>query len=228
MPDEQAAIKAVPQSVADPKSEVKQDARPRKEQKSEPKAVQDQKKVSDVLQSVHIAIDSYDDIFSDFDPSPFETRILSDDFLNELRKRYAETPKGAFSVTFTLPRSFRSEKKEALIRKRIKDYFKHRLKEMDKVVKERITRGSLRVFMGIVISLSVIIVPSLEQVLVAALISPLVWYLMWSGFESIFEADRKLLKKKNFLERFMKAEYIFRDQEEVVVEVVQYASSSYR
>jgi hypothetical protein len=207
------------------------------EQRQEKSAVQksmkqddmeEQKKVSDVLQSVHIALDTYDDIFSDFDPSPYETRLLSDDFLNELHKRYVETPKGNFSITLTLPRALRSEKKEILIKKRIKDYFKGRLKGLDKSYGNKLKMGAIRIIIGGFVSSIVFVVPVLEQALIAALISPLLWYLMWSGFEAISEASRKLKKRKNFIEKFHKADYVFKDQEGIIHEAIQSSSSSYR
>ena len=139
-----------------------------------------------------------------------------------------EPPKGAFAITFTLPKALRSEKKESLIRKRIKDYFKRRQKDLDKTTRDRYKRGALRVGIGVALSLALLAVPSFEQALIAALISPLLWYLMWSGFESLFEASRKLRKRKSFLDKFLRADYSFKDQESVIVEVVQYSSSSYR
>ena len=36
--------------------------------------------------SISLWIDSYDDIFSDFDPRPFSARNISDDFLYEVKK----------------------------------------------------------------------------------------------------------------------------------------------
>jgi len=220
----------MPEEPADP-DQVKSAPEPRQniakgaEQKT-PKP--EPKKVSDVLQSVHIALDGYDDIFSDFDPSPYETRILSDDFLNELHKHYMETPKGAFTITFTLPHAFRSEKKENLIKKRIKDYFKGRIKDLDKSMKDRLNRGGIRAFIGVVISLGMLLAPLDWRTFIAALISPLVWYLMWTGFEAIFDVSSKLRKKKAFLDKFLKADYVFRDQESVVGEALASSESSYR
>jgi hypothetical protein len=219
MPEEQAAAKLA-------NAEQKQAQAAQKPQPAKQEQKDEQKKVSDVLQSVNIALDGYDDIFSDFDPSPFERRVLSDDFLNELHKRYVETPKGAFTITFSMPRAFRSEKKEALIKKRIKDYFKDRLRGVEKSSKERLKRGALRVGVGLVLSVSLLMVPEFEQAFIAALVSPLLWYLMWSGFESVFEASGRMRKRKAFLERFLRAEYTFKDQEGVVGEVL--SSSSYR
>jgi hypothetical protein len=58
----------------------------------------DPKSVSDIFQIAPIALDTYDDIFSDFDPSPFDHRVISEDFLSELRRRYNLTPKDNFVV----------------------------------------------------------------------------------------------------------------------------------
>ncbi len=182
--------------------------------------------VSDVLQTTQIALDTYDDIFSDFDPSPYETRILSDDFLNELRRRHAEKRKGEFVVNFTLPRSLRSEKTEALVRKRIKDYFKGRLREVGKDRKDKLRKGALRLLVGVVISLSLIAFPQLDVVPVLTIFSVLIWYVLWSGFEEIFEVSSRLKRKQLFYEKFLRAEYNFMDQEEIVRSIT--TSSSYR
>ena len=39
---------------------------------------------------------------------------MSDDFIRELRRRYAENHKGEYVITFSLPKSHRSEKIESL------------------------------------------------------------------------------------------------------------------
>lgn len=182
--------------------------------------------VSDVLQTAQIALDSYDDIFSDFDPSPYETRLLSDDFLSELRRRHAEKRKGEFVVNFSLPGRLRSEKTEALVRKRIKDYFRGRLREVNKDVRDRLRNGLLRLLGGAFLSLSLMVFPQLDAVPALTLISVLIWYVLWSGFENIFEASGTLKRKHTFYEKFMRAGYTFMDQEEVIRSI--YVSSSYR
>lgn len=182
--------------------------------------------VSDVLQSVRIALDTYDDIFSDFDPSPYETRILSDDFLNELRRRHAENRRGDFVITFTLPHALRAEKTEALVKKRIKDFFRARLKDVDKLRREKMQKGALRLLIGAILSVLLIIFPQLDAVPVLTIISVLIWYVFWTGFEYIFEAARRLARRKAFYDKFLRAEYVFRDEEEIVRSLG--SSSSYR
>ena len=51
------------------------------------------------LKEIGIVIDSWDDVFSDFDPRPLSERTVSGDFVDELKKRYKETRRGRFSGT---------------------------------------------------------------------------------------------------------------------------------
>ncbi|MDD5339901.1 MAG: hypothetical protein PHV13_01490 [Candidatus ainarchaeum sp.] len=184
------------------------------------------KTVSEVLQTAQIALDTYDDIFSDFDPSPYERRLISDDLLKELHRRYPEAPLGDLTITFTMPHSLRSEKVEALVKKRLKDYFKFRLKGMEKLREEKMRKGAVRLAIGIALSLLLIVFPQLDVLPVLTTVSVLIWYVLWTGFEYIFEAARRLSKKHAFYDRLLRAQCNFVDQEEVVRSIT--TSSSYR
>ncbi len=175
------------------------------------------KTVSDVFQIVDIALDSYDDIFSDFDPSPYATRILSEDFLNELFRRYSRTGKGRVVVNFTIPRAMRSEKTETLIRKRLKDHFKERDRLWEGRIKERIRIGLARLAIGAAISAAILIFPDLDVVPVITLLSVLVWYFMWTGFDSLIEVPMRLRRKKDRADRYLMADYNFLSQEDVLI-----------
>ncbi|MFN7991221.1 MAG: hypothetical protein U0R44_03620 [Candidatus Micrarchaeia archaeon] len=172
--------------------------------------------VSDVLQIVDIALDSYDDIFSDFDPSPFTTRILSEDFLRELYRRYPQAGKGQYVVNLTMPASLRQEKTEHLIRKRIKDHFRDRIRILELRTREKLHSGLIRCLFGFAISIAFFVFPSLESAPLLTILSVLIWYSLWSGFELILESSLRLSRKKGVVEKLMKADYNFMDQEEVV------------
>jgi len=182
--------------------------------------------VSDVLQKVDIALDSYDDIFSDFDPSPFQTRLMSEDFLNELHGRHTETSKGTFTVSFTLPKALRSEKTESLVRKRIKDYFREMHKKVDKRISDEKKEGIVRIVAGVGIGIAILVVPYLSNPHFAPMLSVLSWYVLWTGYGHLFDTSPRLEKKRIFAERFMKAEYVFLDQEEVAGEIEALAGRS--
>jgi hypothetical protein len=174
------------------------------------------KTVSDILQSVQVALDEYDDLFSDFDPSPYETKILSDDFLLELRKRYAETKSGELVVHFTIPSGRRSEKIEAIVKKRLKEYFKAQHTKLGKNVRDIRMRGLLRVVAGAAVLVVAFGFASSVSLALENLLLVPAWFLLWSGFDNLLDAPTKLASEMRFNERFMKAKYNFLPQEELV------------
>ena len=178
--------------------------------KNEPKTV------SDVLQKVDMALDVYDDLFSDFDPSPYHTRLLSEDFLSELRRRYVSTGENDIVVNFTIPEALRNDKTESLIKKRIKEHFKMRVRAIKQKAREKVDNGVIRLAGGILLSIALFIIPELETVPLLTIFSVLIWYSIWSGLENVLEASSSLGRKKAFAEKFMRADYIFFSQEEVL------------
>lgn len=174
------------------------------------------KTVSDVLQNVDMALDLYDDLFSDFDPSPFQTRLLSEDFLSELRRRFAATGQNDIVVNFTMPKALRNEKTEVLIKKRIKDHFKVRVREIKHKTREKADNGVIRLFVGVILSVALLLFPQLDVVPILTIFSVLIWYSLWSGLENVLEASSSLGRKMAFAEKFMKADYRFFSQEDVL------------
>jgi len=210
-----------------PPSQPSGETAPAEEERKKAEAKPAEKKsITSALQSAVIALDTYDDIFSDFDPSPFETRILSDDFLIELGRRYAETQKGELTVTFTIPGSLRSEKIESLVKKRIRDYFKARYAKALKQVKGNQKSGIIRVAAGVIVALPIVFFPALAALNVDPLLSVVSWYLVWTGLDRLLEVPGKLSSELNFCDRFHKAKYTFVSEEEVLRS--KSISSSYR
>ncbi|MDD5171929.1 MAG: hypothetical protein PHF60_02730 [Candidatus ainarchaeum sp.] len=202
----------MPEEKIDPPGEQKT------EQKFEQKtgSKMDVKTVTDILQSVQIALDEYDDLFSDFDPSPYETRVLSDDFLLELRKRYAETRSGELVIHFTIPAGKRSDPVEAIVKKRLKDYFKTQHTKLGKNVKDIRMRGLLRVVGGAAVLVVAFGFASPVSLALENLLMVPAWFLLWSGFDNLIDAPTKLASEMRFNERFMKAKYNFLPQEDIV------------
>ena len=184
------------------------------------------KPLTDVLQISQIALDSYDDIFSDFDPSPYDKRTISEDLIREMKRRYYETPHGNFIVHFTLPKHLRSEKIEALTKHRIKEHFRERNKTMHGEIFEVRKNGYVRLLIGLVLGALNVISEGLKNPTILNSFLVLSWYLMWSGFEKIFETHGRYRNDLIFLEKFAKAEYVFMDQEEIIRSIAS-ARTSY-
>lgn len=179
-----------------------------------------------VFKSIQIALDDYNDIFSDFDMSSYSTRIISDDFLKEMEKRYTENKKGEFEIRFTIFQKIRDAKIEAVIKKRLKEYFQIKLKDMEKDIAERKKSGLLRIVLGLGIAVLLFVFEANETMPVATLFSVLAWYLLWSGYEYLFEVPGKLEKERLFYSKFSKAKYHFLSDEEVIEEAEKTANGN--
>lgn len=145
------------------------------------------------IQEISIAIDSWDDIFSDFDPSPLEQRILSEDFLNELKKRYRETHRGGYVMTIYAPASLRDDVTERIVIKRLKQYFKLRHLSVLKEINAARRRGFLFVVFGVIFLVSLTLVTYYKLIdplvieLLAIVLMPLGWFGIWEGFSRIID-----------------------------------------
>ena len=69
---------------------------------------------------ISLILDTYDDIFSDFDPRPYNERALSEDFLIEARKAARDKNTG-IELHFLIPTPMQDKASEELIRQRAKN-----------------------------------------------------------------------------------------------------------
>jgi len=91
--------------------------------------------------NISMILDSYDDIFSDFDPRPYEQKALSDDFLVECKKA-AEDKKTEVELRMLIPQTKRNPEAESKIKKRLRNHFqshyKQKQEEKDKKKRNRV------------------------------------------------------------------------------------------
>ncbi|MDD5019070.1 MAG: hypothetical protein PHH75_02290 [Candidatus Omnitrophica bacterium] len=168
------------------------------------------------IQEISIAIDSWDDVFSDFDPSPIDRRILSEDFLSELKKRYRETQRGDFVITIYAPASLKDETTEKLVNKRLKQYFKFRHLSLQKEIATAVRRGTLFVLGGVasLSSLTMLtyfhMLDKLTLELIAIIFMPLGWFGIWEGFSRIIEPAPFAKLDEELFSKLSKASFKFK------------------
>lgn len=165
---------------------------------------------------ISLAIDSWDDVFSDFDPSPLEYRVLSEDFLLELRKHYRETPRGSYVITIYAPAVLKDDVSERLVVKRLKQYFKFRHLAAQKEINVCVKKGIIFVLFGIVFLSSLILIAHYQLLskLVIELLSivfmPLGWFGIWEGFSRIIEPAPLLKQDLELFSKLSKTSFKFR------------------
>ena len=171
------------------------------------------------LREITITLDTYDDIFSDFDPRPYQERELSEDFLKEIQRRYMENKKGRFEVHFTVPSMERDVKEEALIKKRLREHFAFMMKEEEEIIKKTKQRGYAYLLIGAAVLLSDVFAvfwlleSNLVYKIISILLVPAGWYGMYTGLEKIIDEPFSAVDRKMIYEKFEKANYVFMSEE---------------
>jgi len=167
------------------------------------------------LKDISIAIDSWDDIFSDFDPRPMSDRTLSEDFIIELTRRYREGEKGRTVVTIHAPVELRNDPVEHVVINRIRLSLSQRHDQARMIIRRQRLRGLLFVILGFCfLSLLTLIeyknvVTPLHYKFVEIIMMPLGWFGIWEGVSKIVDVDRMQLLEAKLYHHLAHASYHF-------------------
>lgn len=167
------------------------------------------------IKEISIAIDTWDDIFSDFDPRPLNERELSEDFINELKRRYRETRKGSFRVSIYAPVALRDEKAERIVTQRLKKHFRHWTLVRQKQLNGIRARGFIFVTCG-VLSLGFLtfitffkLFSELAIEILGIILMPLGWFGIWEGFSKIVDTSPMFIQEELLNNKLAMASYRF-------------------
>jgi len=141
--------------------------------------------------NISLILDSYDDLFSDFDPRPYSARGLSNDFLIECRRavRGLKTESPVLELRLLVPKNKRKIAKETMIKKRLKDYFQNQVKEKQMELTTTRRDGAKWLFIGFSLALISTLLITQEGFLfrLPLIISePGGWFSFWTGLDKIF------------------------------------------
>lgn len=146
---------------------------------------------------ISLWLDYYKEIFSDFDPSPFSQRRLSDDFLFEAKRAARETSKGTIELKLLVPQNKRDLSTESVIRKRLRGHFKRMHEVLEREKNSVLKQGFFFIGLGIAFMLVTTFVlydvkGSFILTFLAVLGEPAGWFLFWEGLNLvIFEPKRR-------------------------------------
>jgi hypothetical protein len=175
-----------------------------------------QQRLNDI-NAISIAIDTYDDIFSDFDPRDVLERDLSEDFINELINRHhRHNPlKGKYDIVLVAPKTIEDQVTEKKIISRLNRYFHHRYLRYKKSINDLRKRGALYVLVGMAALISLTFLAyfvkpdRLTLELVGIIFMPLGWFGIWEGFSKIVDIPFKLSSDTALYLRLSKSAYKF-------------------
>ncbi len=166
--------------------------------------------------NISLILDSYEDIFSDFDPRPYNSKALSDDFLSEC-KRAAKAPidKGEkLELRFLVPKHKRNTNDEYEIRKRLRNHFQKHFREKEKEIKTIKRDGLIWFFLGAIVMIAATFfykLPGFLFNLLFIIFEPAGWFFFWEGLGKIFKDANQKKPDYEFYRKMAKAHIYFLD-----------------
>ena len=164
---------------------------------------------------ISIILNNYNDIFSDFDPRPYNTRALSDDFLLEAKKA-ARDKEENLQLDFLIKKSERKLEHEILIKRRLREHFKKHAvlaqEEVSKVKKEGyilIGIGVLMMFITVLIYSNIISFGEFTKSIIIIITEPAGWFLFWIGGEKLVYEKKEKMPDLDFYKKMSIVEIVF-------------------
>jgi hypothetical protein len=166
---------------------------------------------------IAIALDTYDDIFSDFDIRGYGERALSRDFLDELRVRIKKAgTRSDLSIVLLIPRRRRKPGDEELITRRTRAFFAERGGHYAREDAKSKWRSALFVAIGLFLSLAanffaerLAYLPLFKDFLLIP-----AWFFVWSGLELFVRNRDEIVGKKEYYHALHGSRVEFRDIED--------------
>jgi len=147
--------------------------------------------------NISLVLDSYNDLFSDFDPRGYSERTISDDFLLEC-KRAARDKDLGFELRLLAPKTKRNLNDELKIKKRLKNHFQKHYFEKKQEIKTIRSNALILTIFGMILLLIATFIYEQEKSLffsfIIIVIEPAGWFTTWIGLEKLFlESKEKKL-----------------------------------
>lgn len=163
---------------------------------------------------ISLALDSYDDLFSSFDPRPYEHRALSQDFLNETERASRDKSTGEIELKFLIPEIRRNLNQEKVIKKRLREHFRKHEEIARKEYNQFLARGCFFVLLGILFmfAASFILFESVKTLytsFLVTLLEPAGWFSFWEGLGLLIFESKVKKPKLNFYRKMSKSEITF-------------------
>ena len=162
---------------------------------------------------ISIWLDSYKDIFSDFDSRPLSERTVSDDFLTEVRKVCDEKSRNKIHLKLSIPENQRNTDDEKVIIKRLHLYFINSYHQIKEVTKQKNIRGLYFIIAGTLLMLGASYISFLKPQkfyihTLLILFEPAGWFFLWTGLEHLIYSSKS--KKADLIYYNKMAEAVIR------------------
>ena len=161
--------------------------------------------------NISLILESYNDIFSSFDPRPSSERALSDDFLIECKRATLDREE-PITLRLLVPHSKRNLKEELEIQFRLKNHFHKHYIEKRKEIRNLRLQGVGWFFIGAIAMTLVTLIhetPNFFINLLRVMLEPAGWFFFWEGlYKAVITAEEKM-KIYNFYKKMDSSRVLF-------------------
>ena len=160
-------------------------------------------------------LDSYNDIYSDFDSNHYMKRRISEDFLFELRTEMKYRREYPVNMILLLPQQLRDESAEKIIAASLIDFFIRQFGFYYHSCHKKRNTGVFMLVAGIVIMLldSWMVYNFEKSFLIVGLkvlLEPAGWFLVWTALDFLFYDFAMLKKEKTFFKELSEIHIYFK------------------
>lgn len=164
--------------------------------------------------NITLVLEGYHDIFSDFDPRPFNERALSDDFLLECRRAALDKEEHGLEIILSVPKTIRNSSDESKIKQRMREHFHNHYLRQEKEMKSIKKEGIGWVLVGAALLAGILygLVNTENSILKAffTILEVPSWFLMWEGMNRILIESRKNEPEFRFYHKMANSQIIFK------------------
>lgn len=163
--------------------------------------------------NISLVLDSYNEIFSDFDPRHYSQRALSDDFLVECKKA-ARDKDFELELRLLIPKLKRNIHQEFEIKKRLRSHFQRHYHEKLSERKKIKNQGIAWFLVGTLIMMLSAYLYGFEDLnfflnIVRIMSEPAAWFLFWEGLNTVFMGSKDLRPDYDFYKKMSNAKIYF-------------------
>lgn len=175
----------------------------------------DEKKKPIEISDISISLETYDDIFSEFDPRDYSKKGLSEDFITEVKKASNAKHTGHLELKLLVPEDRINHAHEHVIRERLKNYFLHHANHLEAEAKASFRKGMKFVISGLILMMVATLLKfyygqgNLTMDFFIILLEPGGWFLFWEGLTLVVFESKKLDPEIDFHRKLLKSEIEF-------------------
>ncbi len=169
--------------------------------------------------NISLVLDSYNALFSDFDPRQFSERALSDDFLYECKKATRDQ-EGIAELRLLVPLQLRKINEENKIKKRLKEHFRKHYHDEEKKIKSIRRKGIYWFLIGsVILTISTFLYEFKPQFInqfikflynfLVIISQPAGWFTLWEGLDMIFIKSKDQVPDFAFYKKMSNANIYF-------------------